>query len=287
MEDGTLLDLNDEALLRTVHDFGGKTLMVLTPLDENGNFNGNLAMQVINDQIALNRLIENILTVLDTKRMNGVDFDFEYLLPQDRDKYTALVQKTREILNSEGYMVTVALAPKTSADQKGLLYEGHDYHGMGQAANHVLLMTYEWGYTYSPPMAVAPYNQVRRVIEYGVTEIPPEKIWMGMANYGYDWTLPFVQGESRAEKISNPEAVARAARYGVPIQFDELTQSPYYTYTAPEGRQHEVWFENAASWHAKLNLIPEFGLAGIGIWNVMDPFPEGMALLKEMFTIAP
>lgn len=282
---GDIVDLNDEAVLNTVRYAGGLTLMVLTPFDEDGNFNSNLVTELLNNATAPDRLIENILTILRSKGFSGVDFDFEYLFPQERDKYTALVRKAREILNNQGYIVTVALAPKTSTEQKGLLYEGHDYKGMGEAANYVLLMTYEWGYMFGPPMAVAPYHQVRRVIEYGLTQIPPEKIWMGMANYGYDWTLPFVQGESRAERISNPEAAARAARYGVPILFDELAQSPYYTYTDAQGRFHEVWFENAASWRAKLNLIPEFNLAGIGIWNVMDRFPEGIALLNRMFSI--
>ena len=282
---GELVDLNDEALLNTVHEEGGMSLLVLTPIDETGSFNTVLVSELLNTPYAVDNLIENLLVMLKLNGMNGVDFDFEYLMPEDRDKYTAMVKRAREVLNGEGYVVTVALAPKTSSDQKGLLYEGHDYGGMGYAANYVLLMTYEWGYTYGPPMAVAPYNQVRRVIDYGLTEIPADKIWMGMANYGYDWTLPFVQGESRAEKISNPEAVARAARYGAVIQFDELAQSPYYNYVDENGREHEVWFENAASWRAKLNLIIEFGLAGIGIWNVMDSFPEGIALINEMFTI--
>ena len=79
----------------------------------------------------------------------GVDFDFEYVFAENRDQYTDLVRRTRIKLNEEGYLVTVTLAPKTSADQKGLLYQGHDYRGMGQAANFVLLMTYEWGYTYA------------------------------------------------------------------------------------------------------------------------------------------
>ena len=165
------------------------------------------------------------------------------------------------------------------------LYEAHDYKLLGQSANYVLLMTYEWGYTYGPPMAVAPINQVRRVIEDGVTEISPAKILMGIPNYGYDWTLPFVQGESRAEKISNTEAVERAARFGVEIQWDPVAESPWYRYTDPEGREHEVWFENAASIRAKFNIVEEFGLAGVSYWNLMDYFPENWAVLNSMFTV--
>ena len=143
--------------------------MVLTPLDRQGAFNNQLAGKLLEDPQAQQRLIENILANIREKGMLGVDFDFEYVLEKNRDQYTQLVRTAREQLNEAGYLVTAALAPKTSANQKGLLYQGHDYRGMGQAANFVLLMTYEWGYTYGPPMAVAPLDQVRRVIEYGVT----------------------------------------------------------------------------------------------------------------------
>ena len=73
--------------------------------------------------------------------------DFEYILPEDRDQYTAFIQRLADRLTPQGYPVVTALAPKTSAQQEGLLYEGHDYAGIGAAASMVLLMTYEWGYT--------------------------------------------------------------------------------------------------------------------------------------------
>lgn len=126
---------------------------------------------------------------------------------------------------------------------------------------------------------------MRRVLDYGVSEIPPDKILMGMPNYGYDWTLPFVRGESRAEKISNGEAVARAARYGVPVEFSEEYQSPYYYYYDELGREHVVWFEDERSWQAKLNLVPEYGFAGISIWNIMPPFDGGQMILESDFDI--
>lgn len=187
-----------------------------------------------------------------------------------------LVARTRDRLSPQGYLTTVALAPKTSADQPGLLYQGHDYGGMGEAADYCLLMTYEWGYTYGEPMAVSPINNVRRVVEYGITEIPAEKILLGMSNYGYDWTLPFVRGESRAEKLSNYQAEARAAYYGVPPEFDQEAASPFFRYTDEAGRQHIVWFENLASWQARLSLVEEYGLAGISIWNIMSIFYGGI-----------
>lgn len=285
-KEGQLIDLQDETILQPAAAAGVEALMVLTPLNSQGVFSNELVKALMENPQAQAQLIENILSTIQSKGLFGVDFDFEYVLPENRDQYTALVKAAREKLNEAGYLVTVALAPKTSAQQEGLLYQGHDYRGMGQAANLVLLMTYEWGYTYGPPMAVAPLNQVRRVIEYGISEIPPDQILMGIPNYGYDWTLPFVRGESRAEKISNDEATARAARYGAEIQFDEPSQSPYYYYTDENGTEHVVWFENAASWRAKLQLVSEYGLAGISYWNIMDYFPAGAEVLRGLYSVA-
>lgn len=274
--DGELANLQDYNLIEPARAVGVKTLMVLTPMDENGMFNDNIAIEVFNNPAAEENLINNIERNIKDKGMNGVDFDFEYLDADYADDYVQLVARTRERLSPQGYLTTVALAPKTSVDQPGLLYQGHDYAGMGQAADYCLLMTYEWGYTYGPPMPVSPINNVRRVIEFGITQIPAEKILMGMSNYGYDWTLPFVEGESRAEKLTNYQAEARAAYYGVPIQYDEEAQAPFFTYTAPDGTEHIVWFENEQSWTARLALVEEYGLAGVSIWNIMNIFYGGI-----------
>lgn len=193
--------------------------------------------------------------------------------------------RLRRALNERGMDLFVALAPKTSAAQPGLLYEGHNYRLIGENSDAVLLMTYEWGYTYGPPMAVAPIQAVRRVLDYAVTEIPPEKIFLSFPNYAYDWTLPFVAGESWAQSLSNPGAVALAVRYRAEIQFNETAQTPWFRYTGGDGRVHEVWFEDPRSSLAKFRLVEEFGLRGLGYWNFMRPFPANFSLLNAMFQI--
>lgn len=143
---------------------------------------------------------------------------------------------------------------------------------------------YEWGYTYGPPMAVAPLPNVRRVLDYAVTEIPPEKIYLGIPNYGYDWPLPFRQGETKARSISNQYAVEMAVAYRAAISYDETAQSPWFNYTR-DGRAHVVWFEDARSMSAKLRLIQEYGLHGAGYWNLMRPYPQGWTLLNALYDV--
>jgi spore germination protein len=146
-------------------------------------------------------------------------------------------------------------------------------------------MTYEWGYTYGPPMAVAPLPNVRAVLDYAVTEIPATKILLGVPNYGYDWPLPFVQGTTRARSISNREAVRLAIYYGTAIQYDETAQSPFFRYTDDVGTVHEVWFEDARSMDAKLRLVAEYGFLGAGFWNLMRPSSQTWLTLASLYEI--
>ncbi len=282
---GNLVTINDEEVIEMMRTNGTAPLMLLSTLTPEGFFSNSLAHSLLINTQTQDVLIENVLNTMREKGYYGLDIDFEYVLPEDKDAFVAFVEKVAARLNAEGFEVFVALAPKVSADQPGLLYESHDYARLGAAANYVLLMTYEWGYTYGPPMAVAPINKVREVLDYAVTEIPREKIFMGIPNYGYDWTLPFVRGTSRARSVGNVEAVELAAQVGAIIEFDEVAMAPYFYYNDAMGNEHVVWFEDARSIAAKLDLIREYGFRGAGYWNIMRFFPQNWIVLENTFGI--
>lgn len=123
-------------------------ILTLTPFGPDGKFNNNLIHQVVTNAASVDRLLYNLVSLMQEKNYRGIDIDFEYILAEDRDFFTAFVERTAEVMHEYGFTVSVALAPKTSADQKGLLYEGKDYGAIGSVADEVLLMTYEWGYKY-------------------------------------------------------------------------------------------------------------------------------------------
>ncbi len=134
-------------------------------------------------------------------------------------------------------------------------------------------------------MATSPLASVRRVLEYGVSVIDPDKILMGMPNYAYDWPLPFIRGQTKAENISNVQAIERAVQFGVTIQFDEPAQAPFYYYTNEEGVAHVVWFDDVRSMNAKYRLIPEYNLHGVGVWQIMNFFPQSWLVVNNLFTV--
>ena len=284
-QSGELLPPADGEMLAIAADYSAQRVLHLSTMTEEGTFSNDRASLVLNDPALMRRLAAQVLETMQRVGYSGADVDFEFILPQDRGRYAEFVALLRRTLAPHGYPVTVALAPKTAADQRGLLYEGHDYAALGAAADFVFLMTYEWGYTYGPPMAVAPLPNVRQVVEYALTEIAAEKIILGVPNYGYDWTLPFVQGESRARSLSNEAAVALARRYRTEILFDETACAPWLRYTDETEREHVVWFEDARSIEAKLRLAPEYGLHGAGYWNLDRPFAQNWLVANALYHI--
>lgn len=277
-------ETDDTFMITAALNTGVSPVLTLTPFGPDGRFNNFLITTLVNNAEVKQTLLENLLSTLSEKKFQGVDIDFEYILPEDRIPFADFVAETRNYLSPYGYHVSVALAPKTSDNQQGLLYEGKDYVLLGAAADSVLLMTYEWGYTYGPPMAVAPINKVREVVDYAVTRIDPAKIALGIPNYGYDWTLPFVQGESAAKVVGNVEAMQLAASVGAVIQFDETAMSPFFHYEK-DGEEHEVWFEDVRSLKEKFSLLPAYGLRGMGYWQIMRLFRANWLLLADTFQI--
>lgn len=290
-EDGSLIppDPKESELLRLAQEYNVVPLMMLTSLTQDGTFSSELAAQLLSSPELRNIILRNILNTIREKGYGGVDMDFEYIPVQYKTQYVEFLQALHRQLQEEDLVLFVSLAPKTSAEQPGLLYEGHDYRAIGSVADFTLLMTYEWGYTYGPPMAVAPLPEVREVIDYGITEIPKDKIFTGIPNYGYNWTLPYVRGESKAVSLGNVEAVALAREKMAEIQFDSRAQAPFFQYFEKEhgrnAREHIVWFEDARSIDAKLRLIQEYGLRGVGVWNIMRYFPQLWLVLNALYRI--
>lgn len=289
-EDATLIEPEggDDRLLFLSREYNVIPMLTLTSINENGSFSTNKVDYLLSSPDFYNTVAQRLAEKAVEKGYGGVDLDFEYI-PTDRaEAYAEFARSVKDNL-PDGYELFISLAPKTSATQPGILYEGHRYDLLGQVADRVLLMTYEWGYKYGPPLAVSPVPQVESVLRYGVSEIPSSKIFMGIPNYGYDWELPYIRGETVARTISNEEALKIALDRRAQIIFDENAQTPYFNYYAPRAAggiaEHVVWFDDARSINAKLPLIDRYALGGGGVWNVTKYFPALWTVMSTIYDI--
>lgn len=281
--DGSLDAVNDTLLLQAAEATQVVPIMAITNFSatEPGS---RLAHEVLSSPSVQEKLLTNIINTMRAKNYRGLNIDFENVLPSDRELYNQFLRRAVTRLHAENYFVSSSLAPKTSATQKGTLYEAHDYPAHGEILDFVVLMTYEWGYRLGPPQAISPIDQIRAVLNYAVTVIPRNKIFMGFQIYARDWLLPHVKGQE-AETFSPQEAVRRAVEHGAVIHYDQSAQSPFFRYTDAQGRSHEVWFEDARSAQAKFDLVKQYNLRGISYWVLGYPYPQNWLLLEDNFRV--
>ena len=283
--DGTLKAPAVEPLPDVAAEANTTVAMALTNL-EDYQFSSELARDILESVAVQNLLLDNIIS--EAKRIGNVSdihFDFERIPGDLREAYNNFLRRAVERLHAEGFTVSTALAPKTRANQPGEWFVAHDYRAHGEIVDFVMLMTYEWGYSAGPPMAVSPLPQVEQVVQYALTEIPSNKILLGQNLYGYDWTLPFVQGGDYAEALSPQRAIELAKRYNAEIQFDDTAQAPFFNYFDEQRRQHIVWFEDARSIQAKFDLVKRLNLRGVGYWKLGLPFPQNWLLIGANFDV--
>ncbi|MBU3091265.1 LysM peptidoglycan-binding domain-containing protein [Clostridium sp. CM028] len=284
LPNGTLKGINDVPLIVAARKAKVAPMMVITNLEEGGGFDSDLAHIILTDENIQNTLLDNIVSILENKNYYGLAIDLEYIFPKDKQSYNDFLRKTVIKLKALGYIVTTALAPKPNGDIKGLLYEAHDYPFHGAIASHVILMTYEWGYTAGPPMAVAPINEVKKILDYAVTVIPSKNIFMGIPNYGYVWTLPYVKG-TKATVLGNVEAVDLARKVFASIQYDYTAQAPFFNYYDSNGKRHVVWFEDARSMNVKLRTANAYNLGGVSYWTIGKYFPQAFLVQNSLFDV--
>ncbi len=282
--DGTLIPIRDDTMISTARGLRVAPLMVITNFAE-GTFSTEIGKAILTSESIQQKLIDNVLSTMRSKGYYGLNIDFERLPREERESYNNFLRKVVAALHRENYVVSTALAPKTSATQVGAWYEAHDYRAHGEIVDFVIIMTYEWGWSGGPPLPVAPIRNVRAVLDYAVSVIPPKKIMMGMPLYGYDWTLPYVPNGPFARRVSPQQAIAIAAQFNQAIKYDYQAQSPFINYTDNNGKAHIIWFEDARSVRAKFLLANEFGLRGVSYWLLGLDFPQNWAVLDDMFNI--
>lgn len=284
LPNGNLTTLYEQERINLALSQNTSPIMVVTNIGNSGGFDSDLASGILNNPEIQTVFINNIISTLSAKNYSGVDIDFEYLYPQDRAAYIQFLSNLKASLVAVNKTLSVAVAPKYRDNQEGLLYGAHDYRAIGEIADRVIIMTYEWGYVYGEPMAISPYREVAAVISYAVTRIPSEKILMGMPNYAYDWKTPWSQGDT-ANTITNIAALDFAIDNGANILFDNSAQAPYFNYTDSQGNSRIVWFEDARSISARLDLVTQYNLAGVSYWTINNFFPVNWAVLTSKFNI--
>ena len=275
---------DDTEIIRIAKEYGVAPLMLLTTLTITGDANIRVAFDLLLNEEYQNNQIENILKILKERGYYGLNLSLQYMSISNLKYYESYFKKVVERLNSEGYPVFLTVVPELPTNQNNVDFEKIDYSILDQLAYNIIFMSYEWATKITPPSPISSYNVNSAFLNYILQYIPPEKIILGIATIGYDWELPFVPGLSNVNSISLKNVYNLARDVGGDIKYDEVSQSPYFSYSINKV-QHIVWFINSKSINASLELVSQYNLSGISIWNITIFNPELWLIINAQYVI--
>ncbi|MBR4953230.1 MAG: hypothetical protein IKZ30_01805, partial [Oscillospiraceae bacterium] len=239
---------------------------------------------VCSDQKVQCRFFQNVAERLAQSRYYGVNLNFTYLQTFEREAYTRFFTRFAEFLQSLGALVVTALPPQCENPLTEPLSAAFDYRAIGESADYVILLSYDWAHRGTPPAALAPLGKMRSLLNYATARIPAKKILLSVPNYALDWPLPFHPGRC-ARPLSCAQAIELAAAVGAEICFCESAHAPTFDFYDSTGEHHRVWYEDARSLSGKYALIDFYGLAGISFWNLDHDYAPIFSTLPQHFSV--
>ncbi|SHO51746.1 LysM peptidoglycan-binding domain-containing protein [Anaerocolumna xylanovorans] len=288
LENAQIESVNDLDIIQEAKKHGVAPIMLLSTLTEQGSADAETEYRILYNPDLTDIHIENILYILKTKGYYGLNISFQFITSRNQQIYENYLIKLTHRLHSEGYQVFVTIAPNIVYNVNEITFERIDYTGIAREADSINIMQYNWGYSFGPPAPVSSDFMLREFLNYAITMIPPKKIVIGLPIIGYDWELPYIVGVSKANSLSLDSVINLALNYDAIIQFDEISKTPYFEYSVDKSGvliQHIVWFIDVRSIDALVKLVPEYGLSGSGVWNIMNYYSQLWLVINTQYEI--
>ena len=238
-----------------------------------GVWDGALASKVITDPHLREVNLTALVNLAVAGGYDGIDLDYENLRASDRAAFTSFIQQLAGALHAQGKLLSVNVYAKTSEPGTWDGPQAQDWRAIGQAADQVRIMTYEYSWSTSPPGPIAPVTWVNAVIGYATSQIPPAKILQGIPFYGYDWV------GQRGTDLVWTQAMGLASQFAASPVWDSASQSPWFEYVSGSAR-HTVWFENGSSVGAKLGVTRAHDVGGIAVWRLGGEDPANWSAVR-------
>jgi spore germination protein len=277
---------DDSEIISLAKEYGTIPLMLLTTLTTQGTPNPQIASQILNSEEYQTTFFAAMIRILKEKGLYGVNIFYSYMTAANKESYDRFTEKLYGILKQEGYLLLITINPVI--ENSGLYQEDIDYTYISQYSDSIAFLRLIWGTNKGPPIPVISINALQQFVAHVLTTIPNSELVLGLPVIGYSWELPYQEGETEANSLTINAALTIASDAGATIQFDDVSQTPYYfydEYRVTESLQHIVRFIDARTTNGIMNLIAGYGLIGIGIWNVMIFYDQLWLIINSQYQI--
>lgn len=248
------------------------------PMVMNAEAGLQVTSQIMNSYERRQRLIEEIVNVCVKYDLDGINVDFENMKMEDKDLYSRFIIELTPRLKDMGQVVSVDVTAPDGGETWSLCF---DRHVIGNVADYIVFMAYDQnGVSSTTPGTTAGYNWVKLSLNkfLQTEEIDADKIILAVPFYARVWTTD-ANGKVTSNTINMENIDARIPE-GTEKKWDDDLKQNYVEYTDGSDKK-EIWIEDLDSLRAKISLIRENNLAGVGSW-VKDMEPEEVwPMIKE------
>ena len=220
------------------------------------------------------KLENQIIQRIQNTNADGVVIDFELMSNATGPYLTQFMKELYAQLHPLNKLVIEAVMARTGSEN---WLEEFDYPALAQYVDYLNIMTYD--YSHGSPGPIAPIDWSGRVLQYARGQkVDMSKVLLGLPYYGVDWATADsgVSYTRRSGGMAELLALAKGQ-----VQRDS-SQIPYYNYSDALGI-HTVYFDDAQSWGAKLGLLDQYRLAGIGAWSLK--WTQNPVTIQEVFPL--
>ena len=202
---------------------------------------------------------------------DGIDIDYERVPTASRANFTAFVGTLAQKLHAANKQLSITVYAKTSDRDNWSGPGAQDWAAIGQTADSVKIMAYDYSWATSAPGPIAPLSWLDQVATYAQSAIPNAKIIMGLPWYGYDWSR-----SAATKNMSYANAMKLAQANNASVAHDANGEATF-TYG-----DHTVFFQDGSSYQKKLDMLKQrhAGIGGFAAWAVGVEDPEIWNLMR-------
>lgn len=253
--DGNYTSFADSSYVDYLHERG---IQVWALID---NFSSNVQTEILLSKTSTRKkLIASLMQEVETYQLDGLNLDFESLKESAGPHY---IQFIRELsVSCRQKQIVLSVDNHVPASYNSF----YNRQEQGIVADYVIIMGYDEHYSGGEAGPVASYPYVKSGIEDTLKEVPKEKVINAIPLYTRVWKEN-KDGEVSSDALGISDAKDWVKSNKVSLQWME-NMGLYYGQIPGEEERKEIWLEEEKSIGLKMNLIRDYGLAGVACWKL-------------------
>ncbi len=262
--DPLTLDIDPDAVKFVAEN---KPEMPILPLLQNykdEQWNSDILVNSISTEDERRNLINALLKTIDTYKFGGLTIDIEEVPESAQTNLFIFMKELRAEFQPRGLILAQAV-PFDNPDW--------NYTAYASVTDFLMLMAYDQHWSTGPAGPVSGQDWYAAGLKKRMAELSPSKTIVCFGNYGYNWA----SGDKEAETVTFQESLL-AARESLDspeeIKFDPASKNPYFSYTEDDGKEHTVWFLDAATAFNQIQNAQQYKVAGYALWRMGSEDPS-------------